>query len=69
MRSAAARLRRSAADTNAEISRSTYRDPRGKVRDWEHAERAHRAKSSSVDGVGIVAVIEKETGISILHYL
>ncbi|KAJ8068948.1 hypothetical protein OCU04_002629 [Sclerotinia nivalis] len=40
---------------------STYRDPRGKVRDWEHAERATRPKSSEVDGVGIVAIIQKET--------
>ncbi|EDO00944.1 hypothetical protein SS1G_03418 [Sclerotinia sclerotiorum 1980 UF-70] len=41
---------------------STYRDPRGKVRDWEHAERATRPKSSEVDGVGIVAIIQKESG-------
>ncbi|RAL64858.1 hypothetical protein DID88_001454 [Monilinia fructigena] len=41
---------------------STYRDPQGKVRDWEHAERATRPKSSDVDGVGIVAIIKKETG-------
>ncbi|KAF7865372.1 hypothetical protein EAF04_006349 [Stromatinia cepivora] len=41
---------------------STYRDPRGKVRDWEHAERATRPKSSEVDGVGIIAIIQKDTG-------
>ncbi|KAF7930499.1 uncharacterized protein EAE98_004899 [Botrytis deweyae] len=41
---------------------STYRDPRGKVRDWEHAERSTRPKSSEIDGVGIVAIIQKETG-------
>ncbi|ATZ52485.1 Bcysa1 [Botrytis cinerea B05.10] len=41
---------------------STYRDPRGKVRDWEHAERSTRPKSSEIDGVGIVAVIQKATG-------
>ena len=43
--------------------RSTYRDPRGKVRDWEHAERSTRPKSSEIDGVGIVAVIQKATGM------
>ncbi|TGO29789.1 hypothetical protein BPAE_0011g00610 [Botrytis paeoniae] len=41
---------------------STYRDPRGKIRDWEHAERSTRPKSSEIDGVGIVAIIQKETG-------
>ncbi|TGO84118.1 hypothetical protein BPOR_0547g00070 [Botrytis porri] len=41
---------------------STYRDPRGKVRNWEHAERSTRPKSSEIDGVGIVAIIQKETG-------
>ncbi|KAM3084626.1 ADP-ribose diphosphatase [Clarireedia jacksonii] len=45
---------------------STYRDPRGKERSWEHAERAHRPKSSTVDGVGIVAIIEKESGPEIV---
>ncbi|PQE25171.1 ADP-ribose pyrophosphatase protein [Rutstroemia sp. NJR-2017a BVV2] len=33
------------------IFRSTYRDPRGKVRSWEHAERVTRPKSSTVDGL------------------
>ncbi|KAF7899612.1 hypothetical protein EAF00_003948 [Botryotinia globosa] len=41
---------------------STYRDPRGNVRNWEHAERSTRPKSSEIDGVGIVAIIQKETG-------
>ncbi|KAF7959660.1 hypothetical protein EAE96_001275 [Botrytis aclada] len=41
---------------------STYRDPRGKVRNWEHAERSTRPKSSEIDGVGLVAIIQKETG-------
>ncbi|PQE30203.1 ADP-ribose pyrophosphatase protein [Rutstroemia sp. NJR-2017a WRK4] len=45
---------------------STYRDPRGKVRSWEHAERVTRPKSSTVDGVGIVAIIEKESGPEIV---
>ncbi|KAF7935606.1 hypothetical protein BELL_0112g00130 [Botrytis elliptica] len=50
---------------------STYRDPRGKVRDWEHAERSTRPKSSEIDGVGIVAIIQKETGPELVlqkHY-
>ncbi|KAA8568113.1 hypothetical protein EYC84_008516 [Monilinia fructicola] len=42
---------------------STYRDPQGKVRDWEHAERATRPKSSDVDGVeASLPLLRKETG-------
>ncbi|ESZ94157.1 ADP-ribose pyrophosphatase [Sclerotinia borealis F-4128] len=44
------------------LIQSTYCDPGGNVRTWEHAERSTRPKSSEVDGVGIVAIIKKETG-------
>jgi ADP-ribose pyrophosphatase len=40
----------------------TYRDPLGTIRTWESAERTTRPKNSDIDGVGIVAILEKETG-------
>ncbi|KAI4235705.1 MAG: hypothetical protein L6R40_006394 [Gallowayella cf. fulva] len=45
---------------------STYKDPLGKVRTWEHAERATRPKDSAIDGVGIVAILEKPSGPELL---
>lgn len=41
---------------------TTYKDPLGKERSWEHAERSTRPKDSSVDGVGIVAILHKASG-------
>lgn len=43
--------------------RITYKDPTGKVRDWESCERTTRPKGSDIDGVGIVAILEKPTGM------
>lgn len=42
--------------------RTTYNDPLGKERTWEHAERPTRPKDSDIDGVGIVAILEKPGG-------
>ncbi|KAI9866310.1 MAG: hypothetical protein M1813_001432 [Trichoglossum hirsutum] len=44
------------------ISRTAYEDPNGKVRTWESAERRTRPANSLVDGVGIIAILEKPTG-------
>ena len=44
--------------------RTTYKDPNGVTRTWESAERRTRPKDSDIDGVGIVAILEKETGRS-----
>jgi hypothetical protein len=33
-------------------------------RTWEHAERPTRPKGSAIDGVGIVAILEKPGGIT-----
>ncbi|KAI6251118.1 hypothetical protein HI914_00751 [Erysiphe necator] len=41
---------------------TTYRDPLGKERTWEYAERQTRPQSSSVDAVGIVAILDLPTG-------
>ena len=43
-------------------SRIKYQDAKGQSRDWESAERTTRPKGSDIDGVGIVAILEKETG-------
>ena len=42
---------------------TTYEDPTGKTRTWEHAERPTRPKGSEIDGVGIVAILEKPDGM------
>ncbi|KAK7983975.1 hypothetical protein PG989_011377 [Apiospora arundinis] len=39
-----------------------YTDARGKQRTWETAERRTRPKDGDIDGVGIVAILEKSTG-------
>ncbi|KAK4227517.1 NUDIX hydrolase domain-like protein [Podospora fimiseda] len=44
------------------LVKKTYRDPRGVTRTWESAERKTRPKGCDIDGVGIVAILEKETG-------
>ncbi len=46
--------------------RTTYTDPLGKQRTWESAERSTRPKNSSIDGVGIVAILEKPSGPELL---
>jgi len=49
-------------DSALTSSRKTYKDPKGVTRTWESAERTTRPKNSDIDGVGIVAILEKETG-------
>ncbi len=46
--------------------RTTYKDPLGKTRIWESAERCTRPKNSLIDGVGIVAILEKPSGPELL---
>ncbi|KAK3311004.1 NUDIX hydrolase domain-like protein [Chaetomium strumarium] len=48
------------------LVKKTYRDPNGVKRTWESAERRTRPKDSEIDGVGIVAILEKETGPEIV---
>ncbi|KAK7914565.1 hypothetical protein PG985_012268 [Apiospora marii] len=43
-----------------------YNDARGKQRTWETAERRTRPKGGDIDGVGIVAILEKPTGPEIV---
>ncbi|KAK7962444.1 Nudix protein [Apiospora aurea] len=43
-----------------------YKDARGQPRTWETAERRTRPKGGDIDGVGIVAVLEKSTGPEIV---
>ncbi|RDW66704.1 hypothetical protein BP5796_09453 [Coleophoma crateriformis] len=45
---------------------TTYKDPKGSTRTWEHAERPTRPKGSLIDGVGIVAILEKESGAELI---
>ena len=42
--------------------RITYKDPEGTTRTWESAERRTRPAASDIDGVGILAILEKEDG-------
>ncbi|KAK0749188.1 NUDIX hydrolase domain-like protein [Schizothecium vesticola] len=44
----------------------TYLDPKGVERTWESAERSTRPKGSDIDGVGIVVILDKETGPEIV---
>ncbi|OTA97523.1 hypothetical protein M434DRAFT_391714 [Hypoxylon sp. CO27-5] len=44
----------------------TYTDSKSQTRTWESAERATRPKNSDIDGVGIVAILEKPTGPEII---
>ncbi|KAF6837408.1 ADP-ribose pyrophosphatase [Colletotrichum plurivorum] len=43
-----------------------YNDPNGAPRTWESAERRTRPKDGEIDGVGIVAILEKPTGPEII---
>ncbi|KAI1875715.1 uncharacterized protein JN550_002001 [Neoarthrinium moseri] len=43
-----------------------YQDPNGTAQTWETAERTTRPKGGEIDGVGIFAVLEKETGPEII---
>ncbi|KAM0286830.1 hypothetical protein ACHAO9_007955 [Fusarium lateritium] len=44
------------------LSKITYQDPNGSSRSWESAERRTRPKDADIDGVGIVAILEKPSG-------
>lgn len=44
----------------------TYNDYKHQVRTWESAERTTRPRGTGVDGVGILAILEKPTGPEIL---
>ncbi|KAF4455606.1 adp-ribose pyrophosphatase [Fusarium austroafricanum] len=44
------------------LEKITYQDPNGISRTWESAERRTRPKDADIDGVGIVAILEKPTG-------
>ncbi|OTA58570.1 NUDIX domain-containing protein [Hypoxylon sp. EC38] len=44
----------------------TYADSKSQTRTWESAERTTRPKNSDIDGVGIVAILEKPTGPEII---
>ncbi|KAI1738141.1 ADP-ribose pyrophosphatase [Xylaria scruposa] len=44
----------------------TYNDYKNQTRTWESAERTTRAQGSGVDGVGILAILEKPSGPEIL---
>ncbi|KAK2018370.1 NUDIX domain-containing protein [Colletotrichum eremochloae] len=43
-----------------------YKDQNGQARTWESAERRTRPKNGEIDGVGIVAILEKPTGPEII---
>ncbi|KAJ4302505.1 ADP-ribose diphosphatase [Collariella sp. IMI 366227] len=43
------------------LVKKIYKDPKGVTRTWESAERTTRPKNCDIDGVGIVAILEKET--------
>jgi hypothetical protein len=51
------------ADIPFAIYRTTYKDPLGTTRTWESAERRTRPKGSEIDGVGIIALLEKKDGV------
>ncbi|KAG5952536.1 hypothetical protein E4U53_000611 [Claviceps sorghi] len=48
------------------LTKITYQDPNGTSRTWESAERRTRPQSAEVDGVGIVAILDKPTGKEIV---
>ncbi|TPX11093.1 uncharacterized protein E0L32_007954 [Thyridium curvatum] len=48
------------------LMKITYKDPDGQTRTWESAERRTRPKGSDIDGVGIIAILEKSTGPEII---
>ena len=47
-------------------SRIDYTDPNGTARTWESAERRTRPKGADIDGVGIIAVLDKPSGKEII---
>lgn len=52
--------------TDTASHRITYRDPKGTTRTWESAERRTRPKDTDIDGVGILAILDKPGGKEIV---
>lgn len=50
----------------ARLVKTTYRDPHGIERTWESGERQTRPATSSIDGVGIVTILNKSSGPELL---
>ncbi|KAE8144370.1 NUDIX hydrolase domain-like protein [Aspergillus avenaceus] len=50
----------------ARLVKTTYLDPTGVERTWESAERQTRPANCAIDGVGIVTILNKETGPELL---
>ncbi|KAJ5685597.1 hypothetical protein N7536_008216 [Penicillium majusculum] len=50
----------------ARMIKTTYTDPLGVERTWESAERTTRPAGIDLDGVGIVAILNKDTGSELL---
>ncbi|EFY89517.1 ADP-ribose pyrophosphatase [Metarhizium acridum CQMa 102] len=48
------------------LFRINYRDANGTPRTWESAERSTRPANTEIDGVGIVAILDKPTGKEII---
>ncbi|KAI9732217.1 MAG: hypothetical protein M1834_004314 [Cirrosporium novae-zelandiae] len=48
------------------LVKTIYEDPLGTTRTWESAERQTRPKGSEIDGVGIVTILNKDTGPELL---
>ncbi|KAH8816844.1 NUDIX hydrolase domain-like protein [Xylogone sp. PMI_703] len=48
------------------LHKSTYLDPKGIQRTWEWGDRPTRPKNSTIDGVGIIGILEKSTGPEII---
>ncbi|QUC17562.1 uncharacterized protein UV8b_01803 [Ustilaginoidea virens] len=48
------------------LTQIKYQDPRGTHRTWESAERRTRPTNAPLDGVGIVAILDKPTGKEIV---
>ncbi|RAH47659.1 MutT/nudix family protein, partial [Aspergillus brunneoviolaceus CBS 621.78] len=50
----------------ARLVKTTYSDPNGVERTWESSERTTRPETCEIDGVGIVTILNKETGPELL---
>ncbi|KAK9471533.1 NUDIX hydrolase domain-like protein [Dipodascopsis tothii] len=48
------------------VQKAYYYDPTGKERDWEFAARRTRPEGCEIDGVAVIAIIERESGPEIL---
>lgn len=48
------------------LFRISYVDQKGKSRTWESAERRTRPQGSDIDGVGILAILDKSTGKEVI---